>query len=246
MDSMSKTARDILEDGDVPVLRATGHGGEALLYIPRVPCDMTEPANLVTRLLDEETVEWVCYADGWMCMWTYVGEPRLATLSEALAFEGVSSASGGIYARAMSKMSEDYAVWSTVSKELSKSLREAQESVEVLETQVEDLTGAKESAIRRLTSVQSKVGNLEAALIEWADDNAVDFSFDEVLGAHGFEGRKREFEVSLDTTLNLEERVWATSPERAREIASARIQDWALEINGVVDADVSVVDVGLV
>lgn len=236
-ENMRKTARDILKDGDVPVLLATDSGGEALLYIPRVPCEVTEPANLVTRLLDEKPVEWVCYKDERTFMWTCVGEPRTATLSEALTFEGVNSVGGGVYARAMSKMSEDCAVWSTVSPELSKNLREAQDRVEELEKQVTNLKDLKESVTRRLTNVQSKVGRLVAALIEWADDNAIDFSFDEVLSAHDFEGRKREFDVTMVITMTVEKHVWAQSEEEAEEVASEVVYAWTL------DGDVSDVDV---
>lgn len=236
-ENMRKTARDILKDGDVPVLLATGSGGEALMYVPRVSCEVTEPANLAARLLDERPVEWVCYEDEWMLMRTRVGEPRTATLSEALTFEGVNSVGGGVYAWVMSKMSEDWAVWSTVYPELLENLREEQDRVEELEKQVTALTDLKDSVTRRLTNVQSKVGNLVAALVEWADDNAVDGSFDEVLDAHGFEGRKREFDVMMDVTMTVEKRVWAQSEEEAEEIAVEAVNDWTL------DSDVSDVDV---
>lgn len=243
-ESMGKTARDILKDGDVPVLLATGPGGDALMYVPRVPCEDTEPANLVARLLDEEPVEWVCYEDEWMLMRRCAGEPRTATLSEALTFENVNSVGGGVYSWMMSKMSEDWAAWGTLYPESLENLRLAQDRAETMEKQVKDLTAMKESVTRRLTGAQMRAGNLVAALIEWADDNGVDSSFDEVLDAQGFEGRKREFGVTMAVTVTVERSVWACSEEEAEkmaaEMASEAVNDWTRGCD-VHDVDVTTI-----
>ena len=243
-ENTSKTARDFLKDGDVPVLLATGPGGDALMYVPRVSGERTEPANLVARLLDEEPVEWVCYEDEGMLMRRCAGEPRTATLSEALTFEDVNSVGGGVYSWMMSKMSEDWAAWGTLYPESLENLRETQDRVEMLEKQVKDLTDMKESATRRLTNAQLKTANLVSALVEWADDNAVDSSFDEVLDAQGFEGRKREFSVTMDVTVTGERSVWACSEEEAEEMAaemaSVAVNDWTRGCD-VHDVDVTTI-----